>query len=104
MFAVLKSGGKQYRVEKDDVIRVERLNAKEGDKIKLDEILMVGEAGKATIGTPLVKGASVTAEVMAQTRAPKIIVFKKKRRQNYRRKKGHKQEITLLRIKDIKSA
>ena len=104
MFAVLKSGGKQYRVQKDDVIRVERLDANEGDKVKLDEILMVGEAGKAKIGKPLVKGASVTAEVIAQTRAPKIIVFKKKRRQNYRRKKGHKQEITLLRIKDIKAA
>jgi len=104
MFAVLKTGGKQYRVQKNDVIRVERLDGKEGDKIKLDEILMVGEPSKAQIGTPLVKGASVTAEVIAQTRAPKIIVFKKKRRQNYRRKKGHKQQITLLRITDIKAA
>lgn len=104
MFAVLKTGGKQYRVQKDDVIRVERLEANEGDKIKLDEILMVGEPKKAKIGTPVVKGASVTAEVIAQTRAPKIIVFKKKRRQNYRRKKGHKQNITLLRITDIKAA
>lgn len=104
MFAVLKTGGKQYRVQKDDVIRVERLEANEGDKIKLDEILMVGEPGKAKIGAPTVKGASVTAEVIAQTRAPKIIVFKKKRRQNYRRKKGHKQQITLLRVTDIKAA
>ncbi len=104
MFAVLKTGGKQYRVQKNDVIRVERLDGEEGDKIKLDEILMVGEPSKAKIGTPLVKGASVTAEVIAQTRAPKIIVFKKKRRQNYRRKKGHKQQITLLRITDIKAA
>ncbi len=104
MFAVLKTGGKQYRVQKDDVIRVERLDANEGDKIKLDEILMVGEPANAKIGAPMVKGAFVTAEVVAQKRAPKIVVFKKKRRQNYRRKKGHKQQITLLRIKDIKVA
>jgi len=104
MFAVLKTGGKQYRVAKGDVIRVEKLDAKDGDKVTLDEILMVGEAGKPSLGTPLVKGASVTAEVVAQTRAPKIIVFKKKRRQNYRRKKGHRQNVTILRVTDIKAA
>lgn len=104
MFAVLKTGGKQYRVQKNDVIRVERLDVKEGDKVKLDEVLMVGEAGSAKIGTPVVKGASVTAEVVAQARGPKLIVFKKKRRQNYRRKKGHRQDLTLLRITDIKAA
>ena len=104
MFAVLKTGGKQYRVAKGDVIRVEKLDAKDGDKVTLDEILMVGEAGKPKLGTPLVKGASVMAEVVAQARAPKIIVFKKKRRQNYRRKKGHRQDVTILRITDIKAA
>ena len=88
MFAVVKTGGKQYRVAKGDVIRVEKLDAKDGDKITLDEVLMVGETGKSKVGTPLVKGASITAEVVAQARAPKIIVFKKKRRQNYRRKKA----------------
>ena len=101
MFAVIKTGGKQYRVAKGDVIRVEKLEAQDGDKITLDEVLMVGEAGKPTVGTPLVKGASITAEVVAQARAPKIIVFKKKRRQNYRRKKGHRQDITILRVTDI---
>lgn len=104
MFAVLKTGGKQYRVAKGDVIRVEKLDAKDGDKVTLDEILMVGEAGKPSLGTPLVKGASVTAEVVAQARAPKIIVFKKKRRHNYRRKKGHRQDVTILRVTDIKAA
>lgn len=103
MFAVVKTGGKQYRVAKGDVIRVEKLDAKDGDKITLDEVLMAGEAGKSKVGTPLVKGASVSAEVVAQARAPKIIVFKKKRRQNYRRKKGHRQDITILRITDIKA-
>ncbi len=103
MFAVIKTGGKQYRVAKGDVIRVEKLDAKDGDKVKLEEVLMVGEAGKPTVGTPLVKGAAVTAEVVAQARAPKIIVFKKKRRQNYRRKKGHRQDVTILRVTDIKA-
>ncbi len=104
MFAVIRTGGKQYRVAKDNVIKVEKLDVKEGDKITLDEVLMVGELGKSKMGTPLVKGATVTAEVVAQARGPKIIVFKKKRRQNYRRKKGHRQDITILRIKDIKAA
>ena len=104
MFAVVKTGGKPYRVAKGDVIRVEKLDAKDGDKITLDEVLMVGETGKSKVGTPLVKGASITAEVVAQARAPKIIVFKKKRRQNYRRKKGHRQDITILRVTDIKAS
>lgn len=104
MFAIVKTGGKQYKVQKDDVIKVEKLDAKAGDKINLDEVLFVSNDGKTTIGEPTVKGASVEAEVIAQDRAPKIIVFKKKRRQNYRRKKGHRQDITVLRIKDVKAA
>lgn len=104
MFAVLRTGGKQYRVTKGDVIRVEKLDAEDGAKVTLDDILMVGEPGKAKVGAPTVSGAKVTAEVVAQARAPKITVFKKKRRQNYRRKKGHRQDITILRITDIKAA
>ncbi len=104
MFAVLRTGGKQYRVTKGDVIRVEKLDAEDGAKVTLDDILMVGEPGKAKVGSPTVAGAKVTAEVVAQARAPKITVFKKKRRQNYRRKKGHRQDITILRITDIKAA
>jgi large subunit ribosomal protein L21 len=100
MFAVIKTGGKQYRVVPGDVIKVERLEVEAGSTIALDQVLMVGE----TIGTPLVQGASVAAEVIAQDRGPKIIVFKKKRRQNYRRKNGHRQDITVLRITEISAA
>ncbi|MGH1398693.1 MAG: 50S ribosomal protein L21 [Alphaproteobacteria bacterium] len=100
MFAVIRTGGKQYRVQKDDKIEIEKLDVKEGDKIDFDEILFVD--GK--IGAPLVKGATVAATVVAQKRAPKVTVFKKKRRQNYRRKIGHKQPLTLVQITDIKAA
>ncbi len=104
MYAILKTGGKQYRVAKDDVIRLEKLDGKSGDKVTFDEILFVGDDKKQTLGEPTVKGASVTAEILEQTRDPKIIVFKKKRRQNYRRKKGHKQDRTVVKITGIKAA
>ena len=104
MYAVVKTGGKQYKVQKDDVIRVEKLDAEAGKSVTLDEVLMVNDGKKSTIGAPLVSGAKVTAEVLEQTRGEKVIVFKKKRRQNYRRKKGHRQDLTVLRIKDIKAA
>ncbi len=101
MFAVIRTGGKQYRVAKDDVIAVERLPAEAGEVIALDQVLMLGEGAAATVGRPLVAGACVAATVVEQTRGDKIIVFKKKRRQNYRRKKGHRQDLTVLRITDI---
>ena len=101
MYAVLKTGGKQYRVAKGDVIKVEKLDGEAGGKIELGNILMVGDSKKTTVGSPLVDGAKVTAEILGQDRGPKIIVFKKKRRQNYRRKKGHRQDLTVLRITDI---
>jgi len=104
MFAVIKTGGKQYRVAAGDVIKVERLEVEAGSTIALDNVLMVGEGADAKVGTPLVVGASVAAEVIAQDRGPKIIVFKKKRRQNYRRKNGHRQDITVLRITGISAA
>jgi large subunit ribosomal protein L21 len=100
MFAVIKTGGKQYRVASGDVIKVEKLAGEAGATIALDQVLMVGD----TIGTPLVAGATVSAKVIAQDRGPKIIVFKKKRRQNYRRKNGHRQDLTVLRITDITAA
>jgi large subunit ribosomal protein L21 len=100
MFAVIKTGGKQYRVASGDVIKVEKLEAEAGSTVTLDQVLMVD--GK--IGTPLVADATVSAEVVAQDRGPKIIVFKKKRRQNYRRKNGHRQDLTVLRITDITAA
>lgn len=105
MFAVIRTGGKQYKVASGDVIKVEKLDAEAGSTIALDEVLMLGGDGAyAQVGTPLVQGASVTAEVVAQGRGPKIIVFKKKRRKNYRRKKGHRQDLTILRITDVTAA
>lgn len=103
MFAVIKTGGKQYRVAKDDVLKVERLSAEAGQSVAIDQVLMVGEDGQAPqVGAPLVKDASVTAEVLEQARGPKIRVFKKKRRKGYRRTHGHRQDQTVLRITEIK--
>jgi large subunit ribosomal protein L21 len=102
MFAVVKTGGKQYKVARDSVIKVEKIEGTLGSKIELDQVLMLGESSKASfIGTPMVKGAKVTAEITNQFRDDKIIIFKKKRRQNYRRKAGHRQSLTELKILDI---
>lgn len=102
MYAVIKTGGKQYRVSKDDVLSVERLNAKPGDAISFDEVLMLGSADKApVIGTPVVAGAKVTAEVLELNRGPKLIAFKKRRRKNSRRKKGHRQDLIKVRIMEV---
>lgn len=102
MYAVIRSGGKQYRVAKDDVLELERLDGETGDKIKLDEVLMIGEAGKSpTIGDPLVSGASVTLVVLDQVRGDKIDVIKFKRRKNYHRQLGHKQQLTKVKISAI---
>lgn len=97
MFAVIETGGKQYKVAKNDVILVEKMAAQAGESVSLDQVLMVGDK----IGAPLVAGASVAATVIEQIRGEKVIIFKKKRRQNYRRKKGHRQYLTVLRITDI---
>ena len=104
MFAVIRTGGKQYKVAKDELISVEKLAGEPGATIELAEVLMIGEGAEVTTGTPLLTGASVAATVVEQTRAPKIIVFKKKRRKNYRRKKGHRQHQTVLRITEIRGA
>jgi large subunit ribosomal protein L21 len=104
MFAVIRTGGKQYKVAKDDVISVEKLAGEPGAAIELGEVLMIAEGAEVTTGTPLLAGVSVAATVVEQTRAPKIIVFKKKRRHNYRRKKGHRQYQTVLRIAEIRGA
>jgi large subunit ribosomal protein L21 len=101
MYAVVKTGGKQYRVAKDDVLKIERLPGEEGDIITLDEVLMVGEGASVTVGAPLVAGAAVAAEIVEQGRGQKIVIFKKRRRQNYRRKKGHRQLLTVVRVTDI---
>jgi large subunit ribosomal protein L21 len=104
MFAVIRTGGKQYKVAKDDVIAVEKLAAEPGAVIELAEVLMIGEGAQVATGAPILDGASVSATVIEQTRADKIIVFKKKRRHNYRRKKGHRQHQTMLRITEIRGA
>ena len=101
MHAVIRTGGKQYRVAADDVIKVEKLSGDAGDVIVFDQILAVGDGDAAQIGAPLVDGASVAARVIAQDRGEKIIIFKKKRRKNYRRRKGHRQDLTVLRIEEI---
>lgn len=101
MFAVIKTGGKQYKVAKDDVIAVEKLEGDPGATVELTDVLMVGDDKAQTAGTPLVDGATVAAEVVKQGRSAKVIVFKKKRRKDYRRTKGHRQQVTVLRITDI---
>ncbi len=101
MYAVVKTGGKQYRVAANDVFQIERLPGEAGDIITLDEVLMLGDGATITIGAPRVEGAAVAAEIVEQARGPKIIIFKKRRRQNYRRKKGHRQDLTILRVTEI---
>ena len=101
MYAVIKTGGKQYRVAKDDVIQVERLKSDVGGSIELVDVLMIGDGDKTTIGAPLVVDARVVAEVVEQGRGEKILVFKKKRRKHHRRLNGHRQDLTSLRITDI---
>ena len=101
MYAVVKTGGKQYRVEKEDVVLVEKLNANDGDQLVLGDVLMIGDGKKVTLGTPLVNDAAVMAQVIRQTRGPKITMIYKRRRKNSRRKQGHKQDLTLLKIIDI---
>ena len=101
MYAVIKTGGKQYRVAKNQVLSVERLDAEPGATVTFDQVLMVGDGDVSTIGAPYVAGAAVTAEVIGAKRGPKIIVFKKKRRKSNRRRAGHRQDLTELRVADI---
>ena len=101
MYALVRTGGKQYRVAKDDTILVERIAADEGAEVILDDVVMLGDGDKVTIGTPRVEGAAVSATVVSQTRGPKIIIFRRKRRKNHRRTQGHRQDLTLLKINDI---
>ncbi|MGF1474300.1 MAG: 50S ribosomal protein L21 [Geminicoccaceae bacterium] len=103
MYAVNKTGGKQYRVASDDLVRVEKLNAEVGSEVTLPEVLAVG-GEQVQIGTPLVDGASVSATVVDHVRGPKLVIFKKRRRKNSRRKTGHRQDLTVLRIGKISVA
>jgi large subunit ribosomal protein L21 len=102
MYAVIKTGGKQYRVAKGDIVIVEKLAAEAGETVQVGDVLMIGEDGKAPeVGTPILEKAAVTAEVVDQGKGDKVVVFKKKRRHNYRRKKGHRQLQTVLRVTEI---
>ena len=100
MFAVIRTGGKQYRVAAEDVIKVDKVEGEPGEVVRFDEVLIVG-GDDVALGTPTVAGASVAAEVLEQGRGPKVIVFKKRRRKNSRRKRGHRQEFTLVRVTEI---
>ena len=102
MYAVIKTGGKQYRVAKDQYLKIEKLDAEVGSTIDFDQVLLVGgEGSEIKVGTPVIEGAKVTAEVVEQTRGPKIVIFKKRRRKNFRRKTGHRQYLTVVKIADI---
>ena len=104
MFAVIRTGGKQYRVQPDQVLKVEKLEAEAGGTVTFTDVLAVGGEGSLTIGAPTVAGASVTATVIAQDRLDTVIIFKKRRRQNSRRKNGHRQHQTVLKIAEIAAA
>lgn len=104
MFAVIMTGGKQYKVAAGDIVKVEKLEGDAGSTITLDQVCCISDNGKTTLGSPVLSGASVTAEIVRQDRADKVIIFKKRRRQNYRRKKGHRQHQTVLKITGIKAA
>lgn len=103
MYAVIKTGGKQYKVAANDVLTVERLDGEAGAKIAFDQVLMVAGEGEPRIGAPVVAGAVVEAEVVEQTRGPKLTIFKKRRRKHYRRKTGHRQDVTVVRITGIQA-
>ncbi|NOT72540.1 MAG: 50S ribosomal protein L21 [Hyphomicrobium sp.] len=104
MYAVIKTGGKQYRVAKDDVVTIERVAGEAGAKVEFNEVLMVGSGESVKVGAPTIAGAKVTAELVALTRGPKVIAFKKRRRKNSRRKKGHRQDLCTVRITSITGA
>lgn len=102
-YAILETGGKQYRVEPGQTVRIEKLTANEGDQVTFDKVLMVSKDGALTVGAPFVSGATVTGTVKAQGKAPKIIVFKYHNKTNYRRKTGHRQPFTAVTIESIEA-
>jgi large subunit ribosomal protein L21 len=104
MYAVIKTGGKQYRVSKDDVVKIERVAGEAGSTIEFAEVLLVGSGADVKVGAPTVAGAKVTAELVGDARGPKLIAFKKRRRKNSRRKKGHRQDLSTVRITGIVGA
>jgi len=101
MYAVIRTGGKQYRVKEGDIFNIERLPGDEGSAVTFDEVLALGEGEDLKLGAPLLEGAKVEAEILTQGRAKKILVFKFKRRQGYKRMRGHRQYFTRVRVKSI---
>ncbi len=104
MFAVIKTGGRQYRVAQDQKITIGRVAGEPGDSVEFGEILMTGDGDDARLGVPFVDGAKVVGEIVEQSRGRKVIAFKKRRRQNSRRKRGHRQELTVIRITGIEAS
>lgn len=100
-YAVIETGGKQYRVQKDSVLNIERLGAEAGETVEFDQVLAVSDGSELTVGAPVVANAKVTARVVENCRDAKVVVFKKKRRQGYRKKAGHRQEITRIKVESI---
>jgi large subunit ribosomal protein L21 len=101
MYAVIKTGGKQYRVAAEDKLQIEKLPGEAGDIVEFTDVLMVASDGSVDVGAPFVAGATVAAEIIGQVRGPKIIIFKKHRRKHFRRKNGHRQDLTSVRITEI---
>jgi large subunit ribosomal protein L21 len=101
MYAVIKTGGKQYRVKEGDLLEIEKLGAEKGQKINFDQVLLIEDEGRVLVGTPVVEKAVVRAEVVENYKGEKVLIFKKKRRKQYRRTKGHRQELTKVRIEKI---
>lgn len=102
MYAVIKTGGKQYRVSQGDVLHIEKLPGEVGSKVELSEVLAVGQGEGIKVGAPTVSGASVVAEIVEQGREKKVLIFKKKRRKGYSKKQGHRQPFTSIKIQEIK--
>ncbi len=103
MYAIIQTGGKQYRVASGDTLEIERLDDSAGAQIAFDQVLLIGGNGTVRVGTPTVAGATVTAEIVEHKRGPKLIAYKKQRREGYERTVGHRQELTVVKIKDIKA-
>ena len=101
MYAIIETGGKQYRVQSGDKLEVEKLDVEKGGEVTFDKVLLVADGDKVSVGRPVVKGASVTAEIVDQFKDEKVIAFKFRRREGYHRKRGHRQSLTLLKIKEI---
>jgi len=103
MYAVMKTGGKEYKISKGDLVRVEKLEGNVGDQVTLNDVLMVSEEGRVQVGTPFLANAVITGEIIREAKGKKVLTYKMKRRKNYRRFKGHRQTYTYLKVNDIQS-